>query len=333
MFKLHHALRAGIPAALLATLATSGLLHAQTVQAHYPLLTDEFDATGNYGPILLSGNPTPPALPANGVCVNGIYRNNANGQDVRTPTITTLNMADFQFEVEFQIAALPSVRAPVLMGGNGWRWLGIYVQANGTLGLKHNNSNFAWSTTTVSAGNWHAAIVKYEAGTVQLLLDGALILQAAVGPLNDGNNKNFTTNDFSNGLSHNGCIRNLRISNDTSLAFTRTATGCAGLTITEGGNPTQGGTVTFAIGGPSSTSAIMYGFTPLNLPLCSPPACVLGLSAVDAIPGGSLSLTIPNGIPPGASILFQGIAFSANGCLYAGVVPIAVTDTIGVIIQ
>jgi hypothetical protein len=244
-----------------------------------------------------------------------------------------LNTSDFQFEVEFQIAALPAVRAPVLMGGNSYRWLGIYVQANGTLGLKHNNSNLAWSTTTATVGTWHAATVKYENGTVQLILDGALILQAAVGPLNDGSNKNFTTNDFSNGLNHNGCIRNLRISNDTSLAFTRIPTGCAGLTLTEGGSPTQGGTVTFAVGGPSSTSAIMFGFTPLNLPLCSPPTCVLGLSAVDAVPGGSLSLRIPAGIPPGASVLFQGIAVSPNGCLYAGAIPVAVTDTIGVVIQ
>jgi len=35
--------------------------------------------------------------------------------------------------------------------------------------------------------------------------------------LNDGNNKNFTTNDYSVGIKFNGCIRNLLILNDTSI--------------------------------------------------------------------------------------------------------------------
>src|SRR5690606_6620911 len=78
--------RVALPVALLATLALTAPLSAQTVQAHYPLLTDLLDATGSYGPVLLSGNPTPPGMPANGVCVNGIYSYNSGGQDVRTPT-------------------------------------------------------------------------------------------------------------------------------------------------------------------------------------------------------------------------------------------------------
>ena len=212
-------------------------------QASYPLISDLLDTTTTYPPITLTGNPTPPAPPANGVCVNGIYSFNPGGQDVRTPNIGSLNSNDFQLDLEFSIAALPSLRAPVFMAGNGWRWIGIYLQANGTVGLKYNNNNFTWSTTTLAVGPWYIASVRYEAGTVELFIDGQMIHTAALGALNTGNNLNFTTNDFSNGLNHNGCIRNLVISNDTKLGGASAqnyGSGCDGLAMSAIGVPAIG---------------------------------------------------------------------------------------------
>ena len=214
-------------------------------------LTDLLDTTTNYGPVTLTGNPTPPAPPANGVCVNGIYSMSAGGQDVRTPLITSLDTNDFQVDVEFYIAALPtSYQNPVFMCGNSYRWLGIYVQPSGILGLKYNNSNFTWSTTAVRIATWYIGSIRYEAGTVELVLNGRRIHQLQIGALNTGNNLNFTTNDFSNGRSHNGCIRNIVISNDTTLGNSASATkygnGCGGLTQDAKGIPKLG-TPTFAL--------------------------------------------------------------------------------------
>ena len=266
--------------ALLAAVVPLAATTAQTVpQAIYPLLTDLLDATATYAPVSLTGNPTPPNAPANGVCVNGIYRLSPNGQDVRTPIITTLNTSDFEFRVEFDVAAFPATfGAPILMGGNSYRWLGIYVQPNGTIGLKHNNSNLAWSTTQIGTGTWYSSTVKYENGTVELYLNGQLVLQQNIGVLNTSTNLNFTTNDFSNGTAHNGCIRNLVIANDTTLGSSAGAfpygSGCDGVTLVGNGAPTIGN--------------VAFELQVGNLPPSSPPLAFLGFGTQIVAPGTDL---------------------------------------------
>ncbi|HLQ37284.1 MAG TPA: hypothetical protein VK348_05770, partial [Planctomycetota bacterium] len=250
-------------ALLAAFTATDPLVAQAQIQALYPLQTDLLDASNNYGPVTLLGTP-PPAPPNNGVCVNGIYFFNAGGQDVRTPLLTNLDTTDFEIDVDFNIAAMPAVRGPVIMGGHLWRWLGIYLQSNGTVGIKHNNSNLAWSSTTLSTGLWYSASLKYERGTVVLFINGALVLQANVGPLSDGNNKNITTNDFSTGLNFNGCIRNLLVINDTTVLATAApygagCTGSAGVpALTPTTNPQLG--TTFLLNATNLPPAAVFAF-------------------------------------------------------------------------
>jgi hypothetical protein len=336
---MHHSPspRRSLAAAILlfTSLAAAPATAQLQVLARYPLQTDLLDATAQYGPITLGG-ATPPAPPNQGVCVNGIYLNNSGGQDVRTPAMAALNTTDFQFEVEFQITALPAVRAPVLMGGNGWRWLGLYVQANGIVGLKYNNSLFTWSSTTVAAGVWYHATVKFEAGVVQLYLNGGMVHQATLGTLNDGNNKNFTTNDFSTGSSFFGCIRNLTIANDTTLGAamaTRFGAGCPGVAGTPdlgAVNPPQLGAVFLAdltnldpsspfglmsIGFSSATSPL--GPLPLNLaPFGLGAGCNLLVSSESMLlvgaTGGSSSFAF---FVPGAPALSNVAMYLQGGSL------------------
>src|SRR5262245_24034593 len=317
----------------LAALATSGSLAAQLQpQAVYPLLTDLLEATATYGPALLTGNPTPPNPPANGVCVNGIYSFSLGGQDVRFPVITTLNMSDFQIDVEFQITAFPtSFGAPVFMGGHLWRWLGIYVQPNGIVGIKHNNSNLAWSTTTLSTGTWYSGRLKYENGTVEEYIDGTLVLTVSVGVLSTGSatidNRNFTTNDFSNGRNHNGCIRNVRISNDTTLGVTADTfaygSGCDGLTLGANGVPSIGNPL-FALVASNVPAAVplaffAFGSTALNpgvdLTVIGMAGCAsyttldFGLLGPSVAVGGSASFSLP--IPNDPALSGTAIASQA----------------------
>jgi len=223
-----------VTALLVAVGATDSLVGQAQVLAFYPLLTDLLDTTATHGPVMLLGNSTHPAPtpPNDGVCHDGVYYYaTGGGQDIRTPLMPNLNTTDFQVNVEFTLAALPAGNAPVLMGGHLYRWLGIYVQPGGTVGIKHNNNNYAWSaSTTLSPGIWYSAGLRYEAGNAELFIDGTSVLQASVGVLNDGNNKNFTTNDFSNGGAFHGCIRNLLVVNDPTAVATATpfGTGCAG---------------------------------------------------------------------------------------------------------
>ncbi len=316
--------------ALLAIAATTGRATAQ-VQAFYPLMTDLLDASNTYGPITLTGTP-PPAPPSNGVCVNGIYGLSPGGQDVRTPMLPTLDTNDFQVDVEFNITAMPPVSGPVYIGGNSYRWIGIYLQANGIVGIKHNNSNLLWSTTTLTTGNWNSASLKFDSGVVQLIINNAIVLQATIGALNDGNNKNFTTNDYSVGKNFNGCIRNVLISNDATIGSATASafgSGCGGASgapfLTPGNTPQLGSTfainaanmapsvpVAFMTVGFSSTTSIL-GPLPYNLQpfgfgancnlLISTDATVLFQTSSGA---GTFNLPVPSDVAfTGLQLFFQ----------------------------
>ena len=319
--------------ALLATFAATDSVLAQIPQAIYPLATDLLDATSTYGPVMLLGT-TPPAPPNNGVCTNGIYLFSGNplAQDVRTPVITTLNTNDFQIEVEFQINALAGNR-PILVGGNGWRWIGFYAQANGTFGILYNNSLYSWSTTTVNVGTWYSAAIKYEAGNVELFLDGIQVLAATIGVLNTSTNLNFTTSNFSNGTAFNGCIRKLVISNDATLGLASMATatnygaGCDGLTLDANGLPFVGNLgFEFIVSNVPATSPVAFlafgsaavspgiDLTVLGMAGCfSNTSFDLGLFGPVIVVGGSSNFPLPIVPLPslaGSKLAAQGVSFS-----------------------
>lgn len=315
------------------TLSLAGFATAQLqTVAIYPLQADLLEATAAFGPMVLYG-ATPPSPPANGLCLNGQYLfGTGGGQDVRTPLITTLNTSDFQFEVEFSITGLGPNNRPVLMGGNSYRWLGIYVQPNGTIGLKHNNSNLAWSTSTVvSPGTWYTGTVKYENGVVELYVDGALALQATIGVLNTSTNLNFCTNDYSNGAAFYGCIRNLRIYNDTTLGSTAATfaygSGCDGLTLGANGVPAIGNPLFELVAGnvPAVSPLAFFAFGSasvnpgLDLTVIGMPGCAshtsfdLGLYGPSIVLAGSATLGLPIPNDPalnGASLASQALSFS-----------------------
>ena len=130
---------------MLASIVSVPALRAvETDEASYPLLVDLADAAGNYDDAELLGNPTPPAAPNQGVCTNGVYLNDTDGQDVRTPALTGLDTTDFQLDVDFILSPLPQEDGmPVVMGGFSYRWIGIFpeeVANGGWVGVKNDNS-------------------------------------------------------------------------------------------------------------------------------------------------------------------------------------------------
>lgn len=204
--------------ALVSGMGSVASLDAQVLQASYPYATDLVDSTGNFGDTVLAGDP-PPAPPAvdSPLCVNGIYPNSPGGQDVRTPAISTLDTSDFQIDIEFNLTELPTSYFPVIMGGDMWRWIGLIIDSSGNVGAKFNNSNYTWSSTTVVPGTWYAGQIRYDAGTLQIYLDGVFIHDAVIGALTTGGDLDFTTCDYSAARTLNGCIRNLGISNDSTV--------------------------------------------------------------------------------------------------------------------
>lgn len=188
--------------------------------AWYPLFSDLVDYSGTLDEMSLLGNPDPPANPEVGspLCQNGVYYLSEGGQDIRTPTISTLDASDFDIQVEFKITELPTFRAPIIVGGVMYRWIAIYVDSSGTMGSKYSGNVYNWTTTTIDPGVWYTAKLKFESGRLQMYLDGVLIQDITADALITGGNLLFVTNDYSNGAALNGCIRNLIIHNNTQIS-------------------------------------------------------------------------------------------------------------------
>ncbi|MEO5646878.1 MAG: MopE-related protein, partial [Chitinophagaceae bacterium] len=126
---------------------------------------------------------------------------------------SSFDSTDFDISVDFRLNAFAASGTPVIVGGTSFRWIGIYVKADSSMGILFNNSIYRWSATKITTGQWYTAVLRYHNGAMELWLNSTLILTQNIGPLICGNNFNFTTNNFSNGTALNGCIRNLKIYN------------------------------------------------------------------------------------------------------------------------
>jgi Concanavalin A-like lectin/glucanases superfamily/Secretion system C-terminal sorting domain len=205
--------------------------NAQTVIANYPLVSNLSDITTNYGDMTLNGTAV---MPAGALCADGVYPNGAT-----TPNMGTLNPTHFEINVDFALAALPtsSLGNPIIVAGNGWRWLGVHVDNNGLLKLLYNNSAWLNTSATVSIATAYNLKIQYDNGHVLVLLDGTLILDDCIGALNTGSNYNFTTTNYSVSRALNGCINTLIITNNPVMPIMQTdnyQTICQGQTITVG---------------------------------------------------------------------------------------------------
>lgn len=192
------------------------VVNTASLLASYPLQNNLSDQSNQLGPITLLGNP-PPFL-GNGLCQNGkyIYSGLNNGQDAQTPNISSLDPNNFSLAIDFKITGLPLGQAPVILGGTLYRWLGIYLNAQGKVGIKYNNSNVIFSATTLTIDQWYSAQLIFENGIAKLFINGIIVHTQEIGTLITNNDYKFTTSDFSNGTALNGCIRNLKIYNGTA---------------------------------------------------------------------------------------------------------------------
>jgi hypothetical protein len=328
----------------LALLGAAPLTAQLTPLAIYPLESDLLDATNQQGPITLFGTLVS-ATPNNGICMNGLYLfGTTQGEDFRTPILSTLNTNDFQFSFEFSITSLGPNNRPVVMGGHLWRFLGLYVQPNGIVGIKHNNSNYAWSTTTVSTGTWYSATVKYENGTAEVYLNGLQVLSASVGVLSTSTNLNFCTNDYSNGAAFHGCVRNLQIANDTTLGISAGAfpygSGCDGLTLGANGAPTIGNLLfELIVGDVPATSPLAFvafgtsaTIPGVDLSIIGMQGCFgwtsldLGIFGPAVVTGTTANFPLP--IPPTPAL--TGTVLTAQGLSFSTLTPAGLASSNGV---
>tara|TARA_R110002094_G_scaffold60544_5_gene71178 strand:+ start:443 stop:2023 length:1581 start_codon:yes stop_codon:yes gene_type:complete len=195
------------------------------------------DATGTYPDIIAGGGLLPSV---DGLCPPGTY----NGPEVITPDLTaTFDPTDFEVEVEFKLAGYETIffGSPIVSVGEFSRFCSINCDPAGLLGIKdYSDNSISYSTFTAAIGTWYTAILKCENGFAELWIDGVQIHWAQLGG-GTGFNKKVSTKDYSTFRTYNGCIRNLVISNDTTLAGTYASNTVQGIGC-GGGNPQGDGT-------------------------------------------------------------------------------------------
>lgn len=183
-------------------------------KAHYTLINTAEDALGIQQPIELVNAP----FDGNdGIYLNGIYiaSGNPDAGWAHTPFVEALYDSVFAVQLQFRIEEIvPSVYLPVVVIGDGWRYLGLEVRWDSAFLLLLNNGIVELSELIKAEENrWYEATIIYdqEADQVQFYLDGLLIesINAAIDrPESDGNVSN--TNGAT-GRAFKGNWRNLKI--------------------------------------------------------------------------------------------------------------------------
>lgn len=171
--------------------------------ANYPLQSDAHDISGQQADAQLTNAP----FQDGGVFCNGVYVFNS-GCQITTDNLNGFLFNSFTIEAEFKVSSLN--RMPIFVGGRSWRWIGAYLNADGTTSLLYNNSNYAPCSTTVTPNTWHSARVTYDGAQGRLYIDGVLGCAAAF-TLEQGGDSDVSVTNFSNATTFLGVIRNLRI--------------------------------------------------------------------------------------------------------------------------
>ena len=185
---------------------------SQTPIAYYPLTTNSTDVTGNFGALVYG---TAATQPPTGACSNG-----TSSSMISTPSLASLfNKANFAVSTTFtanSYAANSGQPRPIFVIDNLYRAFGVIVGNTGLIGVLYNNSNYVFSTTTLTLGQSYTMLVKYVTPFVELTLNDNLILSSNVGtiqfsPQSQSSNYALYTYNGGNGQAANGCISNLRI--------------------------------------------------------------------------------------------------------------------------
>jgi hypothetical protein len=231
--------------------ANMNVTSQSNLRANYPLLNGLQDATGNNGNFILSSNAgTPPAAPSGGnpLCINGNYTQGPGGQDALSPVIAGFTPNNYHYNVEFMVHGYPKASNvglqpdgyPVIATNRGFRGQSLYISKTGEVGIKYGSSQFAWSTTIVTPGQWYSASVSYAGNIAKVTLDGTEILSFNSGANTFFTDLRFGTTDFQAGRALYGCVKNLQIysgqvvCNPTVAYAAPTVTdNCAGSTVVQ----------------------------------------------------------------------------------------------------
>jgi hypothetical protein len=153
-------------------------------------------------------------LQGDGAYLNGVYDGSTGPE---TDTIKGFDPSDFAVEIEFNADEVPAHPEPLLVAGEGYRWLGYWLDSTGIVMLEMNYSTVEKRTTQKFAPKtWHKAKIAYDGTKGTIYYDGvSLGSQAAV--LQHHGEFQFMLTDYGWGKTFKGHFRNLKVWKGTSL--------------------------------------------------------------------------------------------------------------------
>ena len=180
--------------------------------ASYSLINTAADQTGSYPDIELSNTPF---ADTNGIYCNGLYIFDVmpGGSAAITESLEELYDPAFAASVEFNLDTSRTRTSPILVLGEGWRYLGIIAQPDGSVYCLFNGAQYQVQDYSISGNAWHRAAVMYTEvdSTAQFWIDGKLIM-VREGLLNrDVNDGQVSNTHYGNGLTFHGFLRNLTV--------------------------------------------------------------------------------------------------------------------------
>lgn len=203
-------------------------LHAQDLsnlipKAHYPLVNTAEDALGLQQPIDLINAPFDGD---DGIYLNGIYINSGNPQAswAHTPFMEALYDSVFAVQLEFRIEEIyTSVYLPVIVIGDGWRYLGLEVRWDSAFFLIIQNGSIELPQQIIAeVDRWYEVTIIYdhEADEAQFFLDGVLIEVVSIAIERSEFDGNISNTNFGTGRAFKGNWKNLRIFGSDPISST-----------------------------------------------------------------------------------------------------------------
>lgn len=183
--------------------------------ASYPLNNSAADATGRNGEMYLLNT----VYENDGIYCNGVYNYGGDGTELpcaaKTSGLADFNFYGFTISVDFMVTEQRF--QPVIVGGDGCRWVGFYLNTDGKVQLMYNNNTFELSNLTYSLNTWHNAKISYNGTTLVMYLDNTIACSINV----DLNyyicftpDTQIGINNYSSGEAFKGYIKNLKIYSD-----------------------------------------------------------------------------------------------------------------------
>ena len=178
--------------------------------AHYPLMGDLEDVTGNNRQLTVSNIL---------ILDSAVYSDGANSFSDTANRIRgsfpDLDHDDIYLSLEFQLDSIPGqdLSRTILVGGSGWRWLAAsYNQTTKQISFRYNNWSTAPGSFSYEYDQWYHLELTYQRSTRtgKMFIDEDLV-SSDTFELNDGNDRSVVLDCFCGHHAMGGYWRNLKI--------------------------------------------------------------------------------------------------------------------------